>query len=604
MAERPHIQLLSDEVANKIAAGEVVDRPASVLKELMENSLDAGATQIEVEVAAGGRKTIVVSDNGRGMGRDDVMLSVERHATSKIREVEDIENIGTLGFRGEALGAISSVSRFTLTSRPEGEDHATELVMSGGKVLEIREVGAPVGTTVAVRSLFHNVPARRKFLRSEETELSHLRQVFLLYALSRPAIGFRLVVDDRELYRLPPGSTMDVRLRELFGAEVLDALRPVSFEAPDIAVSGFAGLPQASRGDRSEQYIFINGRPASAPVIAFALTEAYQNLIPKGRHPIVFLFITLPTGEVDVNVHPTKRDVRFRNGSRVRDALIGAVRDAVSMPGGSGGSAPPVHEFLKASKAAPILTIPDLPELPAFSYPKATLDVVEPAAAINPIGSVDGAGSSAAAGAAPPAFHGAEFNAPWSWCRVLGQVGGLYVILETEDGIILMDPHAAHERVLFERFMRDVVRREVKAQGLLTPDAVELTPERALIVRKNIELLREMGFGVSDFGGDAFIVDAMPAVLGNAAPRAVLGDIAATLERGGARGGTERWAEEQIAMAACKAAVKANDRLTLQEIEGLVVDLARSEMPYTCPHGRPTTIFMSFQELRRKFGRE
>ena len=593
MSQQTHIHLLSDEVANKIAAGEVVDRPASVLKELMENSLDAGATQIDVEITAGGRKAIIVADNGKGMNRDDVMLSVERHATSKIREAEDIERIETLGFRGEALAAISSVSRFSLTSRPPDQDHGTELTMSGGKILDVRDTGAPVGTTIAVRNLFHNIPARRKFLRSEETELSHLRQVFLVYALSRPGIGFRLVVDDRELYRLAPGSSSELRLRELFGAEIQNALRPVDYRSDEITITGHVGLPQASRGDRSEQYIFINGRPATAPVIAFALSEAYHTLIPKGRHPIVFLFIELPAEEVDVNVHPTKRDVRFRNGTLVRDALMKAVREAVSMEFVAGADMPPVRELMQASRAAPVLTIPDLPALPPFSYPKATLDVVEPPPA-----------PAAPAFASPDQKPEPEFNSPWSWCRVLGQVGGLYVVLETEDGVIIMDPHAAHERVLYERFMKQVVHHAVKSQGLLSPEAVELQPAQAELVRGNVELLKSMGFGISDFGGDAFIVDALPVVLGNVSAKSMLADIATTLEHGGERGGTERWAENQIAMAACKAAVKANDRLTIQEIEALVVDLARSEMPYTCPHGRPTTIYMSFQDLRRKFGRE
>lgn len=592
MPPHAHIQLLPDEVANKIAAGEVVDRPASVLKELMENALDAGATQLDISIVAGGRQAIVVADNGRGMGRDDVLLSVERHATSKIRDVEDIERIETLGFRGEALAAISSVSRFTLTSRPADQDHGTELVMSGGRAIEVREVGAPVGTTVAVRNLFHNIPARRKFLRSEQTELAHLRQVVLLYALARPEIGLRLVVDEREVYRLAPGSTLDVRLRELFGPQIHDALRPVRFATPEMEVTGYAGLPQASRGDKSEQYIFINGRPATAPVIAYALAESYHTLIPKGRYPVVFLFLKLPAEEVDVNVHPTKRDVRFRNGTRVRDALITAVREAIGMDSAGGGESPPIREFLASSRAAPVLTIPDLPELPAFSYPRASLDPgTTPAAPDSPA-------------APPPDASAPTANAPWSWCRVLGQIGGLYVILETEDGVIIMDPHAAHERVLYERFMREVLENRVPSQGLLSPESVDLPPDPAMRVRRNLELLKGMGFCIAEFGGDSFLVDAMPVVLGNASARSVLADIAASLEQGGARGGTERWAEEQIAMAACKAAVKANDRLTLPEIEALVVDLARSEMPYTCPHGRPTTIFMSFQDLRRKFGRE
>jgi DNA mismatch repair protein MutL len=304
---------------------------------------------------------------------------------------------------------------------------------------------------------------------------------------------------------------------------------------------------------------------------------------------------------VDVNVHPTKREVRFRDTGLVRDGLIAAVREAVSMSGAVEASAPEgasrVREMFASSRAGPVLKIPDMPSLPPFAYPRMTAAVVERPR-------IEAAQGSATEVAAPAAFQSASASAPWSWCRVLGQAGGLYVILETEDGVILMDPHAAHERIQYERFMHEVLQNKVKSQGLLAPETVELQPEDALCARKNIELLRSMGFGLSEFGGDAFLVDAMPVVLGNVRPAAVLADVARSLDAGGARGGTERWAEKRVAMAACKAAVKANDKLSVQEIERLVLDLSRAEMPYTCPHGRPTMIFMGYTELERKFGRE
>ncbi|MFH0909102.1 MAG: DNA mismatch repair endonuclease MutL [bacterium] len=600
MSVQNHIRVLPDHVANKIAAGEVVDRPASVLKELVENALDAGATQIDVEVIGGGKQAIIVSDNGSGMSRDDAILSIERHATSKIKDVDDIEHVATLGFRGEALAAISSVSRFTLTTRRADSAAGTELVMAGGKVLEVRDAGCPAGTSIAVRNLFHNVPARKKFLRADQTELSHLRQVFLVYALAHPEVGMRLTVDDREAYRLGPAAKLDERLRELFGPDILDSLREVSCEHAAMKFMGYAGLPQASRADRTEQYIFINGRPASAPVIGFALNESYNTLIPKGRYPVVFLFIRIDPGLVDVNVHPTKRDVRFRDSGMVRDGVIQAVREAIALaPAGDGSAAPRVKELFVASRAGPSLKIPDMPSLPAFAYPR----VATTAADAEPfrIGRRDAPGTVVATEAVEA--ETASGKAPWSWCRILGQAGGLYVVLETGDGVIIMDPHAAHERILYERFMKEVTGSKVKSQGLLSPETVDLMPEDALCVRGSLDLLKTMGFGISDFGGDSFIVDAMPACLGNAAPSAVFVDIARSLDKGGSRGGTERWAEERVAMAACKAAVKANDKLSVQEIEQLVLDLASAEMPYTCPHGRPTIIFMSFAELERKFGR-
>lgn len=591
------IHVLSDEVVNKIAAGEVVDRPASVLKELMENALDAGATSIAVDLVAGGRKAIVVADDGCGMTRDDALLSVERHATSKIREVEDIEHVATLGFRGEALAAVAAVSRFTLTTRPAGQEAGTELTISGGRILDVQEAGCPVGTTFAVRNLFFNVPARRKFLRTEQTEMAHARQVFLVYALSHPQVALRLRVDDRELYRLTGGASLEDRIRELFGADLVASLRPIAFENDEVRLKGMAGLPQATRGDRSEQYIFVNGRPASAPVVNFAVGEAYQTLIPRGRHPVLFLFIEVAPELVDVNVHPTKKEIRFRHPTQVRDAVIQGIRAAVAMTPGPDGSAP-VHSLMASARAAPAIAMPDLPSLPAFAYPRmappdeSAVGTPAPQAA-GPTGGEVAAGQGEARG-----------EAPWSWCRILGQAGGLYVVLETEDGLILMDPHAAHERILYEKFMRDVAGRRVKSQGLLAPEAVDLPPERALCARKNLELLRAMGFGISEFGGDTFVVDALPVCLGNVSARSILVDVAESLDAGGARGGTERWAEDRVAQAACKAAVKARDKLTVQEIEQLVLDLARAEMPYTCPHGRPTIIFMGFHELGRKFGRE
>lgn len=597
-----HIHVLPDAVINKIAAGEVVDRPASVVKELVENALDSGATSIRVDLVGGGRQAVVVSDDGCGMTRDDAILSVERHATSKIRDVHDIEKVATLGFRGEALAALASVSRFTLTTRPRDQEGGTEISISGGRVLDVTDAGCSPGTTIAVRNLFFNVPARRKFLRTEQTELSHARQVFLVHALAHPEVAWTLRVDEREVYQLAGGGSLEERIRQLFGNELIAGLRPVDGAREGVRVHGMASLPQMTRGDRTEQYIFVNGRAASAPVVAFAISEAYQALIPRGRHPILFLFIELPAEEVDVNVHPAKKEVRFRHGSAVRDALIETVRAAINLSASAKTTAPLVQDLMTAARAAPALKVVDLPELPAFSYPRLE-PVPEDRPPAQPFQTTVTGEVASAAAAPAPASEEATNSPPWSWCRVLGQAGGLYVVLETEDGIILMDPHAAHERVLYEKFMRALKRHEIKSQGLLVPEVVELSPENGERVRANVGLLKEMGFGIAEFGGDSFVADAIPAFLGNVSARAILGEIANTIERGGRRAGTERWAEDQIAMAACKAAVKAQDKLTVQEIEQLVRDLAACEMPYTCPHGRPTLIYMGFNELRRKFGR-
>jgi len=594
MVSEKQIKLLPDHIANKIAAGEVVDRPASVLKELVENALDAGATQIDVEIIAGGKKSVIVSDNGSGMSRDNALLCIERHATSKILDADDIEKVRTLGFRGEALAAISSVSRFTLATRRAEDEHGTEIVISGGKLQDVRDVGGPSGSRVSVRNLFFNIPARRKFLRTEQTELSHVRQSFLVYAMSHPETGFSLTVDGREAYRLAGGATIEDRLRELLGSDSFHLLRPVHWADGKIEIKGYVSLPQNSRADRTEQFIFINGRPASAAVLNYAVGEAYHTLLPRGRYPILYIYIRMQPEQVDVNVHPAKKEVRFRRPGEIRDTLIEALRNALEQLSSASldvplQSVPPVPPV-----TAPLLAIENMPQARTFSYPK--LPMVPSSGTVSGNGR-EGDKNEVSSG-------GKEVSeAPWSWCRILGQVGGLYVIMETEDGLVLMDPHAAHERVLYERYMKEVLGKKVKGQGLLTPESVELGPEDAQCVRDHLDTLKRMGFGISEFGGDTFIVDALPVCLGNASAGSLLAEVAGGLGRGGKRGGTERWAEENVAQAACKAAVKARDHLRLDEIEQLVIDLARAEMPYTCPHGRPTIIFMGYNELHKKFGR-
>lgn len=605
MASETQIRVLPDHVANKIAAGEVVERPASVLKELMENALDAGATQIDVEITAGGRTLVKVSDNGRGMNRDNALLSVERYATSKIRDVDDIEHIATLGFRGEALAAIASVSRLTLRTRLAGDLGGTEIVISGGKIQDVREAGCPPGASLEVRNLFFNVPARRKFLRSEPTEFAHIRQVFFMYALSYPAVGMKLAADGRAVYVLAGGASLEDRLRELLPATDASLLRPVNTTARGVAVSGFIGLPANSRSDRSEQYLFINGRPAGAPVLGAALREGYHSLLPGNRYPVVFLFISLDPGLVDVNVHPTKKEVRFRDSASIRDTVIAAIRNALALDGQAGGPKG------RDGQTAPAL-VPAPAPLPGFR-PPAGLDRMmpsrsfpyprRPSAAEAPASPALGSAGRESAQTPAPIAAGDSRTSPWSWCRILGQVGNLYVVMETEDGLVLMDPHAAHERVLYERYLAAVVRGHIESQGLLIAETVELPPAGAQQVRRHLELLKTLGFGIAEFGGDTFVVDALPACFSDVPPRLLLPDMASALEQAGERGGARCLLEERIAQAACKASVKAHQTLTHEEIETLVAQLARTEMPYTCPHGRPTLIHTSFQEMAKKFGR-
>lgn len=590
------IQMLPDHVINKIAAGEVIERPASVMKELMENAIDAGATQVDVEVVRGGMQLIAISDNGSGMDRDNALLAIERHATSKIRTAEEVEAVATLGFRGEALSSISAVSRFTLITRPKEDVSGTEIRVAGGKLLDVVDAGCPPGTRFEIRNLFFNVPARRKFLRTESTELAQIRQLFCVYALAHPETGLSLISDGRELYNLPAGGSLADRIAELYNASFFSHLRELKFEANAVKVTGFAGLPQTGKKDRSDQYIFINGRPASAPVIYHAINEAYHSVLARGRHPSAFLFIETAPDAVDVNVHPAKKEVRFRRPAAVRDAVIGAIENALTLNA-------PIEE-----KRAPTFKF-DSPRAAPRIEKQHELGIKVPGSGFRVSGSEEQEPKTAEQTDVEPVAietkSEPERSSPWTWCRVLGQAGGTYAVLETEDGVVLMDPQAAHERVLFEKFVRDITSGAPAQQRLLTPETIELMPADAEALRRQLPALEEMGFGLSDFGQDTFLVDALPVHLQEGSARVILSGIAQALDKGGATARATREAlRDTVAQAACRAAVKAGDSLSIKELEKLVADLAKTEMPYTSPNGRPTLIFQSFTELNRKFGRK
>ncbi len=420
MTDRSSIRLLDDHVINKIAAGEVIERPASVLKEVVENALDAGASQIDVEIAEGGRTLISVADNGYGMNRDQALLAIERHATSKIRDVNDIEQIGTMGFRGEALAAIPSVSRFMLRTRTANEPGGTEIIIHGGKMIDVTDAGCPPGTLVEVRNLFFNVPARRKFLRSQQTELAHIRQLCLMYALAFPAVGFSLVVDRKPEYQLRSGSSMEERLHHLFDRALVNALKPLDYAEGDLKVTGFAGIPSYTRSDKSGQYIYINRRPASAPLIGYAIGQGYENMLPKGRSPVLFLFLDIPLDRVDVNVHPAKKEVRFRRPQETRDVVIHAIQQALTQrpeqpqqaPVAPPPSVPPpevTHPFYQETQ--PFGNLP-YPSLKGLSSPPPKQPPPDPVAPWEeaPVGD----------------------TSPWGAFTVLGVAGKKTIILETE----------------------------------------------------------------------------------------------------------------------------------------------------------------------------
>lgn len=594
MNNLPTITLLEDQVINKIAAGEVVERPASVVKELFENAIDAQSDRIEVTVERGGARRLTLTDNGHGMTRDQALLSLERHATSKIQSEADIEQITTLGFRGEALAAIASVSRFTLTTRPADQLEGTLIHIEGGKIIRCEETGCPIGTQIEISDLFYNVPARRKFLRAEQTELSHIRQTILLHALAHPTVGITLTADGRALYQLHAAGTLADRISALYQPAFLHQLRPIQFHQDDIQLEGYAGLPQTGRKDRTDQFIFVNGRPASAPIVYHAVNEVYHPLIGRGRFPALFLFITLPPESVDVNVHPTKKEVRFRQPQPLRDTLIQALKKALQQTidppeiDAQESTVPPTAlppQRERQQQWEPLLVRPDLigvskPKDPPSSPPTPAKQPATSEPSLN---------------ANPPT------EAPWGWCRTVGQLGGHYIVLETRDGFALMEPRAAHERVLYEKCMTAFESGSIDQQQLLAPETIELAPADAERVRQALPLLNELGFSIDAFGSDTFLIDALPVWVQHQPIEPLLYETARALAEGGRSKAAREGLAEIIMQTACAGAVRASDSLTEKAIEKLITDLAQTEMPYTSPCGRPTLIFTSYSELERSF---
>ena len=593
-----HIRLLPNHVANKIAAGEVVERPASVLKELLENALDAGATRIDVNVTAGGRTLVSVRDNGCGMNREDALLSLERHATSKIRDVDDIERISTLGFRGEAIPSIASVSRFTLTTRRADAEEGTRIVVNAGTLAEVKTCGAPPGTCIEVRDLFCNVPARRKFLRAFVTEEGHVRATFTVHALAHPDVGFSLTLDGREVYRLPPGATLEERIRALFGAPFAESLVPVISDVGTVHVHGYAERPGHDAALRRDQFVFVNGRPATAASITYALREAYPRQRAEAR-PAVVLFIDLPPEQVDVNVHPSKREVRFRRSADVRDALLAAFapqRAEREEP------APPATPVPESPAAAPQpFVVPFQPTLPTTGGTRCCASASSPTPTQPP--------PAVAQQRDPPALEPPvespreepplqTATGPWRWFKFLAQTGSGWVLLETDAGLVTLNPRAARERIAYERI---IDAHEALTQPLLIPETVTLPPSESARIRSFLAELQAVGFAVEEFGRDTWKVDAVPALLAGCDVPALLASIASDIAEAGASRGGARWRDELVAKSVARSYSRASLQLTPEAASQLVEELARTRMPYVCPRGRPIMVFTSNAELLRKF---
>jgi DNA mismatch repair protein MutL len=606
------IALLSEEVASQVAAGEVIERPASVVKELVENSLDAGARRIEVLIKNGGSSMIRVVDDGSGMDRDDALLCLERHATSKIRTGHDLASIATLGFRGEALPSIASVSRFKLTTREHAALAGTEVLINGGRIEHVRDGGDAPGTQIEVRSLFYNLPARRKFLRTENTEASHVEHQLQLQAIGHPATGFVFLNDERLVHQLPSVTNLRDRLRDLLGDPLVAQLLEVpEAERLGITIRGFVGKPGVSRSTRAQQYLFVNGRAVENPTLNAALREGYHTALMKGQFPVTFLFIDMDPAAVDVNVHPAKREVRFREPSVVREALVESVRITLESNRGewSRTFSPPPAPFAPAPSKPPH---EEQPSLPHSAFPAPETELIPPAEQTALRRDWSSFSQRPADTSAPPTpeepagddagNQNSKLKTQNSF-RILGVLGKLYVLMENDTGLVLVDQHAAHERILFEEIRRRMEDQGVPSQRLLMPLTVEMSPRDADWLERNIPTLERMGVGIEPFGAGTFKVDALPQFLRGGDPVQLLRDIIDELNETGGSGKT-RLGEDVIAKCACRHAVKANDVLREPELVSLVQDLLACELPYCCPHGRPTMIQISYGELEKKFGRK
>ena len=612
-----HVHVLPLHVANKIAAGEVVERPASVVKELVENSVDAGAANIKVSIAQGGRKLVSVRDDGCGMAKDDALLSLERQATSKILDVDDIENIDTLGFRGEAIPSIASVSRFTLVTRRHDADEGTQIVVNAGELMETSAAGCPPGTLVEVRDLFCNVPARRKFLRSSATEEGRVKGIFTVHALAHPGIGFSLTVDGRELYRLAPAASLADRLLDIYGAEFIESLIPLQTppeaQANAVRVWGYIEKPNLSMPTRHEQYVFVNGRPATAPSIAYAVREAYPHRQGDVK-PALFLFIELPPNQVDVNVHPTKREVRFRDNNAVKRAICDAIEHAINIP--------------RPVEPQPFNAQPTIAEIhqPTAEH-AATVDVRQPTAGIdNRQTETESGNKQPSVGMLPPHsnFQPSTFQPstpkpapaevelplaadgttarPWKWFKFLAATASGYLLVETDAGLVTINPHAARERIAFEQLLSRSGQGEALSQQLLIPETIHLSPVDAARITAALSDIEPMGFRIEPFGRDTFKIDAVPQIIGSLSPAAVVSTIARDLSEGGARRG-ERWREDLVAKSVARSFAGMSLALDETGATRLVEELASCRMPYVSPGGKPTMIFTSTNELDRKFAK-
>lgn len=610
------VHILPDRVANQIAAGEVIERPAAVVKELVENALDAGATRIEVEFRHGGRSLIRVEDNGCGMSKDDALLALERHATSKISEATDLDHLSSYGFRGEAVPSIASVSRFLLQTREEGADGGTEVLVNGGKFVHVRECGRPVGTRIEVTHLFNSVPARRKFLKTDQTEAAHIVHNVRLYALACPETAFTLIEDGRVVFRSPQCTTLGERIGEIFGRQIASDLVELETAERGYRIGGLIGRPGQGRATRHEMIVFVNARPVDSRTLNYALIESYHESLPKGRYPLAFVFFECDPAEVDVNVHPAKREVRFRSEPQVRSFVIRAVLQRLRELGGPAVVPAPGFADGGGQQAEPgkanggARTVEFQPgKLPAPAW-----NALPPAIHRNDLQHLGGVGLPApqseirhpqgSDASIPPAAPGAPQGpaAGPAW-RYVGLAHGTYALFETSAGLVLLDRRATHERVWFERLREQFRQHQVPSQRLLLPVPVEFDAIASALLLDRLGFLQEHGFEVGEFGRNFFRIEAIPAWMEPADAEPFLRDLVGAFRNGSIPDRNTELAHEELARLAAAKAIRLPERPGEGELRALIGELFATRSPLTSPAGRPTYIELNHAELARRFQR-
>ena len=609
------IRILPEILSNKIAAGEVVERPASVVKELLENALDARADRITVEIENGGRKLISVGDNGIGMQRDEALLAIERYATSKISSEADLAAIRTLGFRGEALPSIASVSHFSMTTRAADQSSGVTVAVAGGKLVNVQESGAPQGTLITVRQLFFNTPARRKFLKSAGTEMSHIVDTVARLALAWPKVRFHLVHNHRTIKEWPAAPDSFERVADVLGRQVRNSLHAIETESPWVKISGWVANTRVHRSTSRAIFLFVNGRFVRDRVIQHAMMQGYAGRLMKGQYPIAVLFLSLPFEQVDVNVHPTKHEVRFARQKQVHDGVMLAVRELLARVEKPHWhvreSRPPsVHSSLTQVKESPtpfqgqpgVIANAARKPLPVFSSPSRG---AEP---FNAPESAPGKDPPPQDGSTPAETGAKGQSTLWPGqahqeLRVIGQLLNTYVLCEGQQGLVLIDQHAAHERVYYEQLLSHTRNDNPRVQQLLVPETIEVGNQEAQILSELCGGLAEAGLIIEPFGGTTFIVTAVPLLLEGASVAPLIIEMVEKAASIGVVDGPTLLLDACLKVMACHGAIRAHQSLTAQHLEALLKQLAACDNPAHCPHGRPTWITLSVNELEKRFGR-